>query len=235
MLNISSMPPNYHPPVSPVSLPPNKRSHLLVPLILMVLLLVTSIGFGAWAYLGRQDYKNNSDKKSAAAVAAAEKLLDTKKEIDFAEREKQPLKTYNGSSSLGSVSIQYPKTWSAYVVESAKGAKPLDAYFHPNVVPGTSSDTAYALHVQISNTPYDQELDDYEDDTKTGKVKVEPITAVNVAGVTGARIAGEVGKGKTGVTVLFPVRDKTLIITTESRDFVGDLDTIILANLKFSP
>jgi hypothetical protein len=229
------MPPNYHPPVTPVQLPHNRSARLLLPLILSIILFLAALGFGIWAYMGRQDYKNNSDKKSAAAVAAAEKVLDAKKEADFAEREKQPLKSYQGSSSLGSVLVKYPKTWSAYVTESAKGSSPLNGYFHPDVVPGTDTDTAYALRLQVSNTSYDQVLKGYDSDTKSGSVSVSPITAVNVSGVTGARITGEIARGKTGVTVLFPVRDKTLIITTESQQFVGDLDSIILANLKFVP
>lgn len=229
------MPPNYHPSTTPVTLPPNKHSHLLIPFILVVILLLTSLGFGAWAYLGRQDYKNNSDAKAAEAVAAAEKVLDAKKEADFAEREKQPLKTYTGSSSLGSLVIAYPKTWSAYIEESSKGATPLNGYMHPDVVPGTSSETAYALRFQISNNSYDQELRKFDSDTKSGSVSVTPISAVNVSGVTGARVTGEIARDKTGVTVLFPLRDKTLILTTESQSFVGDLDNIILANLKFSP
>jgi len=35
--------------------------------------------------------------------------------------------------------------------------------------------------------------------------------------------------------ILLPLRDKTLKISTESQQFVGDFDNIILANLKFVP
>lgn len=219
----------------PTGLPKNHINALLIPLIVAVLLLIAAISFGFWAYLGREDYKNNSDKKAAAAVAAAEEILDGKKEAEFAEREKEPLKEYKGPATFGSLVIKYPKTWSAYVTESSRGATPLDGYLHPDVVSGVQSGTAYAVHFQVTSTAYDQELKKFESAAKQGTVSVSPITAPLVSNVAGVRITGEIENGKQGVTVLFPLRDKTLKITTESERFVGDFDTFILPNLTFSP
>ena len=85
---------------------------LLLPLILAVLVLFGAIGFGAWAFSSRQDYKNNVEAKIAAAVADAKVVEGKRKDAVFAEESKNPLKAYNGPSAYGSVTINYPKTWS---------------------------------------------------------------------------------------------------------------------------
>lgn len=229
------MPPNYNQPVVPVQLPKKHINGLLFPFIFCLLILIAVICFGFWAFVSREDFKKNSDRKAAAAVVAAEKVLDAEKEAEFKEREKEPLKTYTGSATLGSVVIKYPKTWSGYILETGRGSSPLEGYLHPNFVPATNSDTAFALHFEIVNDSYDEVLKDYDSEVSKGDVTVEPVKAPKVAGVTGSRIEGLVERDKQGVTVLFPVRDKTLKITTESRDFVKDFDKIILANLTFVP
>src|SRR5688500_18705642 len=91
---------------------------LLIPLIVAGVLLLASLAFGLWAYSSRTDYKNNTDAKIATAVKVAEKETATDKDNEFIEREKQPLKGYQGPASYGTVSLKFPKTWSAYVDES---------------------------------------------------------------------------------------------------------------------
>ena len=54
-------------------------------LIVTVLLLVGSLAFAGWAFLGRQDYKNNTDKKIADAVTIAKQKEDGVKDVAFAE------------------------------------------------------------------------------------------------------------------------------------------------------
>lgn len=226
-------------PYGPVPLKPlsaqHHRSPLLIPLIIVSLLLVAALAFGGWAYMSRQDYKTNSDKKSAVAVAAAEKALEAKKDAEFVEKEKSPFKLYKGPATFGSVNITYPKTWSTYVTESSKANIPVDGYMHPNVVPGVQSDTAFALHFQVINTSYDQELKKYETASKTGAVRASAFVAPKVANVTGIRLDGEIETRKQGSAVLLPLRDKTLILVTETTDFNADFTNIILTNLTFVP
>lgn len=205
---------------------------MIIILIVLALLLLATLVFGIWAYAERNDYKANADKKVNQAVAAAVKETETKKEAEFAEREKEPLTEYQGPAAFGSVKIKYPKTWSAFVTESDKASTPVNGYFHPNFVPGIQSDVVFALHLEILDTEYANELRKFDSDSKSGKVKVSPIS---LQGVTGARIDGELEKNKRGSVVLVPLRDKTLKLTTESEKFVGDFNDIILKNLVFSP
>jgi hypothetical protein len=210
---------------------------LLIPLILMVLFFLGAAGFGVWAYMGRQDFKLNSDKKVDAAVVIAKKETATAKDNEFVEKEKYPLRHYTGPAAYGSVDIQYPKTWSAYVSEG-QSTSPIIGYFHPSFVPSTvagPSSTAFALRVEVVSSSYNQVLNLFAANVKQGKIKVSPYKAPKVPSVLGSRLDGEIVQGKQGSMVLFPMRDKTLKVWTEANDFKGDLDTIILPNLIFVP
>jgi hypothetical protein len=150
------------PPQNPNLLqpPPATKHHswaLIIALVIFVLLTFAATGFGVWAFAERQNYKDNSDKISAKAVEIAIQKEDTKKDNEFLEREKSPLKKYQGPDTYGGLDISYPKTWSAYVVTD-NGATPVDGYFHPNYVPGIQSKAAFALRVQVLSRTYEQEL-----------------------------------------------------------------------------
>jgi hypothetical protein len=229
------------PPPTPMQQPrlPRSRGHipwLVISFILTLLLLMTAIGFGAWAYFGRQDYKFNSDKKAAAAAEVAKAQESDVKDKEFAEREKSPYKNYKTPATYGGISVTYPKTWAAFVTEAKKGGgTPINGYFHPNFVPGIDSGTGFALHLEVIAQPYAAQLKAYEGQTKNGKVKVSPYKAPKMPDITGARVEGEIENGQQGVAILFPLRDKTIKISTLSTQFTGDLDKIILANLTFEP
>ncbi len=211
------------------------RLGLVLSLILFILLFLVAAGFGVWAFASQQDYKNNSDKKAAQAATLAVQQESTRKDNEFLEKEKSPLKTYQGPAAYGSLSVQYPKTWSAYVVESDRAAVPVDAYFHPGFVPGVLTQTSFALRLQVSSQAYAAELKQFDALVKTGKVKVTPFVAKNVPNVTGVRIDGEIATSKKGSLVLLPIRDKTIKLSTESDQFISDFNNNILLNLKFVP
>lgn len=215
---------------------PKKRS--VVTIILLSFFVLLSLGltvFGFWAFAERQEYKNKSDQKAAKAVELAKEQFAQEKEKEFAEREKNPHKEYKGPATYGSVDIVYPKSWSAFVTETPRGSTPIDGYFHPDVVPGIDSGTSFALRLEVTGRAYDEELRQYESQAKSGKVKVSPYKVPKVADTLGARVEGEIGNGAKGIVVLFPVRDKTLKISTEAEQFRGDFDNIIMANLTFVP
>lgn len=208
---------------------------LLIPLILAVVFFVSALGFGLWAYSSRQDYKNNADAKIDAAVQVAEKETATQKDNEFIEREKQPLKSYQGPASYGTVGVKYPKTWSAYVDETGKGETGVDAYFHPNVVPSTNSDANYALRIEVVDKPYSDELRAFDSVVKEGKAQATPYRPVNVENIIGTQITGDIRNNKVGTLILLPLRDKTIKIWTEGDQFVSDFNDNILPNLKFVP
>ncbi len=208
---------------------------LLIPLIVSVVFLFGVLGFGLWAYSSRQDYKDNTDEKITAAVEVAKKETATEKDNEFIEREKRPLKDYQGPSAFGGVEISYPKTWAGYVDDSGRGGNGIDAYFHPNFVPATNSDTNFALRVQVSDRSFDTELERLETSVRQGKLTSRPFQPARVNGVTGMRFEGEVERDKQGILVLLPLRDKTLKIWTEAEQYRTDFESIILQEFTFEP
>lgn len=210
-------------------------SSLALPLGIFVVLTITATSFAVWAFMGRQDYKNNVDQKIDAAVAVAVKENSTQKDNEFAEKEKLPLVAYQGGSDLGSIVVKYPKTWSAYVDSSGRGTEPLDGYFHPITVPGVNSGTSYALRLVVTDRAFEDELKAFDSQIKSGKSTSQAYQPTNVSSVVGVRIEGLIDSQKQGIMILLPLRDKTIKLYTESDQFYNDFDNNILPNFSFTP
>lgn len=207
--------------------------------VLAILLAAVSV-FAFSAYSAGQDYKSNSDKKAAEAVEAAKKSQAQELQAKFDEEAKKPNLNYKGPVAYGSVSFDYPKTWSAYVDEGDD--RPINGYFHPKIVPAIDSATAYALRVELVNTAYADVVEQYNSLVTAGKLKSRayiPPKMENTANVLpGLKLEGDLGDSqaaKNGQMVIIQVRDKTLKIYAESSEFLGDFNNTILPSLIFSP
>lgn len=200
--------------------------------------LVAAIIFGAWAFMGRQDFKTNSDKKIATAVEGAKKTQADELQKAFAEQAKLPYKTYKGSVTYGSLVFNYPNSWSGYVDESSSN-EPIDGYFHPGIVPGLQSDTSYALRVELVNSDYTSVLAQHDSQIQDGSVRASAYIPPKMVGVTnvqpGTRLDGALDQDTTGSLVIIKVRDKTLTVYTESNDFINDFNNTVLPSLTFAP
>lgn len=211
---------------------------LLVPVILLAVLFVGAASFAVWAFGGRQDYKNNSDAKVAAAVEANKQVVQAADAKQYAEAAKNPLKVFNGPDAYGSLKVSYPKTWSAYA-DASNGTTPLNVYFHTDYVPSTQTlGMTFNLRVQIVATSYSSVLSQYTAYIKTGKITAAPYKLPKVQSVNGTMLTGAVlppTTNSTGTMVLLPMRDKTLEIWTEAPAYLADFNTYILPNITFSP
>lgn len=210
---------------------------LAVPVILLALLLMSAAGFAFWAYGQRQDYKNNSDQKVSVAVSANTKSVQATDAKDYAEKAKNPLAIYSGPDAYGSVKLSYPKTWSTYV-DLSNTSYPLDVYFNQAYVPSVNSKQTYMLRVRVSSQDYSSLLQQFNGQVTSGDIKVAPYSLPKVSGVMGSILTGDILPGSTdvqGTMVMLPLRDKTLMIWTESPSYLNDFNTYILSNLTFSP
>lgn len=211
-------------------------SLLIIPLVLSVLLLVGAVAFGGWAYSRMQDYKNNVSAKVDSAVGVAKQQEAAAKDAAFAEEEKQPLKTYTGPGTYGSVTIHYPKTWSAYVNDDTGNSPFVDGYFYPSVVPDIQSqNSAFALRVRIIQDSYSSVLAGIATYVQNGSAKVTPYSAPKVPSVIGSRIDGKLTSLKSGSMIVLPLRNTTLELWTEAPAFTNDFNTNILPNFTFAP
>ncbi len=204
---------------------------LMLPFIVVLLLALGFGAFSVWAYSSYSDQRNSVDAIVAAEVASAEEAQEQLLRAEFEEELKNPNRTYISPSALGSVKIIYPKTWSAYIQTQETGALRLEGYFHPNYVPSTNSDVLYAVRVSLSRSDYTRELASYQRAVERGELTA---TAIKVSGAKGTRLDGLIKRDVTGAIVLLPLRDNTLLIWTESTDFMADFNRVI-SNLTYSP
>jgi hypothetical protein len=206
---------------------------LLLPLLVALLLLVGVAVFGVWAFGSRQDYKDNVDAKIATAVTAAKADEDKVKDAQFAEEQKNPLKTYTGPAAYGSVTINYPKIWSGYVSDTDGNDPFVDGYFSPGVVPDTQDQkSSFAFRVQVSSQSYSESLQSFQNQEG---VTIQPYSLPKVPNVVGVIVRGAIEQDRQGIMVILPLRNTTLKFWTESDAFTGDFNNIILPNASFSP
>lgn len=199
---------------------------LLVPLILAVVFVIgTSVGMFMY-YSKYIDQKDNVDAKIESAVELAESEQKTKLEAEFREKEKLPNKTYTTPAIYGSVKLTYPKTWSGFVSDSGST---LEYYSHPDVVP--SKNVNYALRMTVSEKAFATEIKRYEALVKKGDLTAQ---SISVSGTTGTRFDGLLKQDQEGILVMFPLRDTTLKVWTENKDYKGDFENI-LKLLTFVP
>ena len=205
----------------------------------LAVMLVTSLSFAVWAFVGRQEYKNEADKKIAAAIRTAEANQKLQLEKAFAQQQKSPYRTFSGSPTYGSVSFSFPRTWNVYVDEGQNSSQPLKALLHPEYVPAQKQDTAYALKVEMLAQPYEQVITQYQSQIGQGKVSaagfVPPKMAAQPNLTPGVRYDGQVNNNRRASLIVIKVRDKTLIVTTDGVDFLNDFNQVVLPSLSFVP
>lgn len=199
---------------------------LLIPLILTGLLFLGTTVTSYIYYTKYIDQKDNVDAKTESAVELAESEQKTKLEAEFREKEKLPNKTYTTPSIYGSVKLTYPKTWSGFVSDNGNA---LEYYAHPDVVP--SANVNYALRMTVSEKAFATETKRYEALVKKGDLAAQ---SISVSGTTGTRFDGLLKKDQEGILVMFPLRDTTLKVWTENKDYKGDFESI-LKLLTFVP
>ena len=224
-------------PVSYNSSPSSGGKNLII-VVLLVILLIASLGFGGWAYSQMQSYKTDSDKKVAAAIAAQKQVLTKQAQDNF---DKANTKQFVGSPTYGSVSFSYPKTWSAYV-DTTSSSEPINAYFHPDQVPGLNSKTAYALRLELVSTDYAQIARQFSGSVKQGTVTAKAYLPPKLSGIAnvqpGTLFSGQINSSDStqrGTLLAIKVRDKTLEISTQSNDYLNDFNNVILLSLSFAP
>jgi hypothetical protein len=213
-------------------------SGITITLILTIVLLIGTIVFGVWAFMGRQDYKNNTDAKIQAAVKVAVAQEGQSKDSYYAQQAKFPLAIYDGPAEFGSIVVYYPKTWSAYVDDTGSGSTLIDGYFSPGHVPSLTAPTSeFALRVRVVDTPYSQVIQGLNDLVKAGQITSSAYTLPKLPSQIGVEINGALNSGSKTVSteVLMPIRSNTLEVSTDGTQFLSDFNQNVLPYLSFSP
>ena len=215
----------------------NQQGTIVIIIMLVVtgVLLVGSLGFGVWAFSGRQDYKNNLDSKITAAVEVEKARISSTKDNEYAVKDKSPVKTFKGPGTYGDLSIEYPKNWSPLIEVRANGDPVVDGYWYPEVLPGINGGIKYSLRVRIVDQQYSSSVGSYKDDIKAGKANASAFIPEKVSSIKGTRIDGKISDGKTGSLILLPLRDKTIRIYTEDSQYIADFNKYVLPSISYNP
>jgi hypothetical protein len=223
----NGMQPGYS-PLPPVQTPPLKRRTSKKWLILTFVFLFTTIaaaGLGVWALLNYFDQRDTVQSQVTTAVATAVKEQQDKDAADFLEKEKQPNRQFAGPDDYGSLSFDYPKTWSVYVAKDAVAGGAYEAYLNPVSVPPTSNkEERFALRVVIEQETYEDVIGDYEKLVKKGDLVSKSAT---INGESATRLEGNFDKDLRGIAVIFRIRDKTVTLTTDAMTFQNDFDALV--------
>ena len=214
----------------------SKGSVITLTLIILELLIIVGlVVFAVKIYASRQDYKNNVDAKIAAAVTVAKNQQQSVDNTNYQNQEKYPLANYTGPSDFGSVSVNYPKSWSAYV-DTTSSSTPLDGYFNLSYVPSINSQsTPFSLRVQVINQTYDSTISNISSLQQSNLVSVSPYSLPKVPQVIGVIVIGQIVNNLQGIMVVLPLRNETLEIWTTGTNFISDFNNIILPNFSFAP
>ena len=202
-----------------------------VGLIVMSLLAVLFIGLFIWMWVKWNDASTNVKGKVDVAVAEAKNELQTKLESEFEEKEKYPYKVFTGPTDLGELSFEYPKTWSLYVQSSASRGGDYAAYLNPGQVNVVQDDTVMALRVSIKGTLFDQAISDFAEKVRSGDMTLST-TVVNGNNVN--VYTGKMDNEYQGIICVFKLRDKTVMLQTDSTSVFSDDFYRILKTVKFN-
>jgi hypothetical protein len=210
-----------------------KRGEIDVLVIVVVVLAVLTAGLGGlsiWLYTQYSDATNNLDAKVTAATADAKKEQATADEEKFAQREKEPNRTFVGPDDYGRLTFDYPKTWSMYEAKNAVNGGDYEAYLNPGKVPPINQKQIFSLRVTILDREYSDTLRSYDGQVKSGKLKSSSFSA---NGESGTRLDGEFNNKLVGSAVFLKVRDKTVVLRTDAATFRPDFNNII-KTIKFN-
>ena len=213
------------PPVAP-----KKDTHGIVMVIIIIalfLLSATFIGLFIWKNMEYNEVSEDVQGQIDVAVAEAKDEQATKLEAEFAEREKYPYRTFSGPADYGQLTFEYPKTWSVYVAAAATKGGDFNAYFNPNQVDAVGKDTINALRVTIRDKSFDNVTAEYQRyvDRKNSNLSMQSVT---FNGVTGNRYTGTIpNTDLQGFIVIFKIRDKTVILQTDSVLFEAEFNKLL--------
>ena len=227
-----SLAPNGQPMVQQVRPVPVAKKNVadivkIIVIIALSLISVTFIGLFIWMTVQYNDVSTDVNGQIDAAVAKAKDEQFAKDEADFLEREKYPYKRFSGPIDYGELSFEYPKTWSVYIAAAATAGGDFNAYFNPVQVDAVGKDTINALRVTIRDKSFEEVAAEYQKamDKKDSGLTMQ---AATVNGTTANRYIGKIpDTDLSGFIVVFKIRDKTVIMQTDSVLFEADFNKLL--------
>jgi len=216
-------------PAATAGMTDKKNNTLIETIILIAVCVIAAIAivFAVIFFMQYNELKVNYDSDKNLEVAEAVKKQEDVDKANFAEQEKLPKTPFTGPSDYGSISFEYPKTWSVYVDSDGTNNSDYKAYFRPAWVdPVSDSASRYALRFQILNRQYTTVQSDYESKVKNGEMTSSVFNADSNK-MTGIKYEGKIEEGIQGIVVLVKVNDKTAIFQMDAEVYRKDFEELL--------
>lgn len=187
------------------------------------------------SYMKAQSVTKNLNTQKAVAYKAGQSAgAETQKISDTAEAKaiaENPYRSYVAPSAFGEFTIKFPKIWSSSVAENLSSTNQVDLIATPEFIKLLQDKSVnYALRVSLINTTYATVRNGYDQQVKNKKAKA---SAIKVSGIDGTRYEGQYSQNKNGIVVLVPVRDKTIVFTTENIKYQSEFEqTLTQSTIK---
>jgi hypothetical protein len=202
---------------------------LLVATVVLGIFVLIFAGLFVNSYMKAQEATKNVNAKRAEAYKLGQEAgAKTQKATDEAAAKAEaqnPYRSYVAPTAFGEFTIKFPKNWSSSVAENISSTNQVDLIATPEfikILPNNSVN--YALRVTLVNTPYDTVKAAYDQQAKNKKSKA---MAAKVSGIDGTRYEGQYRQNKTGIAVLVPVRDKTMVFVTENTKYQPEFEATL--------
>lgn len=212
---------------APVMVDDKKGVGKIIAIIILALTTVTFLGLFIWMFVQFNDVRTDVNGQIAVAVAEAVDKNSMQLEEEFSEREKDPYKTFSGPADYGQLTFEYPKTWSAYVASDASKGGTFNAYFNPGQVDPIENDSINALTVSIMDEDFEKVAAKYQSYVER-KDSGLTMKTESYDGFTVNRYDGTIpNTSLQGSIVIFKIRDKTVVLKTDSMLFVEDFNKLL--------
>ncbi len=194
-----------------------------------VLAIVSLVALGLailsiYLFVQLNDARTNVNGQIEEAVAVAVEAKTQELEEEFAEREKQEYRDFLGPVDYGELSFKYPKTWSLYVAKDAANGGDYEAYMNPIEVSAISANTVYALRISIYNKSFENVIKTYDNLIKSGSLQ---LSVQEINGESANVYTGTLPNKFVGRVAVLKIRDKTVVLQTDSELFGSDFEKIL--------
>lgn len=172
-----------------------------------------------------------TSQKQAAASAAAEmqKKTDAAAVLNASE---SPFRPFTAAADFGGFVINFPKNWSGAASESTQTTNQVVLTLNPDFVRQTNGiANPLAAKVVLVQQLTSSILTQLSSQIKIGRLQQQDVM---VSGIKGTQLTGAFDDKVTVREVLVPVRDKTIIFSTEDAKYSSQFDQI-LAQAKINP
>lgn len=194
--------------------------------------------FGILAIIAYRDNTYIHTNLNILNAKAAQEAADEQKKLDdaaYIKANQLPFRTYTAEPVNGGFQLQIPKNWSLYAGNNTTALTQLDLASSPDVVvvnSGPNAVNTHAFHLQLRKASAASINKTFE-----ARLKKKTLTSrgVIVSGIQGTWFEGTIDDQRhNGVVVVLPVRDKTMVISTETRNYLDEFNKI-LSTAKIIP